>query len=283
MEDINYSKLDYFNQTFCPECGKLLKGTAHMAYSSGLADWDADYPEIDHWATYRCKDCKISASTKEYNIGEIEAWKFPKGFEPTVTKKQCNYINYLADHFHNIVRDRPIITNKELAARWIGQFVKLLEDEKRDNLNDEAIIEIFKKHGFQQTCYTSRKNEHEKLEFYSMITDSQVRRDLLDKNRKFAYVNVFYDKTTKEVLFESESLNLDLDQATKYMNALSDTLKRLKKVKEDIKNLAYPSEQAGKDRLEADKAKFKKLMSDSSYRDYEYDDYYNDYQPEDFF
>ena len=44
MEDINYSKLDYFNQVFCPQCGKLLKGRSYSAVSGGgLASWDDDY------------------------------------------------------------------------------------------------------------------------------------------------------------------------------------------------------------------------------------------------
>lgn len=256
--NIDYTKLDYFNQTFCPHCGKILKGKNHCIGGIGYDD-EYGFDDSYIYETFKCKDCNISASTEEYHISDIRAWKFPKDYKVSVTRKQTNYIKYLSNHF-KCIRDTPIITNKELATKWIGQFVKLLEEEKREDLYIKDITAVFEKYGYDYcgVCHNDDKdlrfsNKHSFEEHYSPC------------------LSIYYNKETKTYTAGSQSGILDSNTLPIYISIISKVPEDMEKILKEIELIPYPNEQTAKDKLEQDKQDFKDRIS--RYYPPDYDDY----------
>lgn len=263
---MDYTKLDYFNSTFCPNCGKLLKTNYHDD-GSNYFDLDEYRGSYNSWETCRCKECKISGDgsrSSDYSLSNPNAWKFPKDYNVTVTQKQLNYIKYLAEHFHKHV---PYISNKELAISWIGQFVKLLEDEKREELNDKNIIKVFKKYGYD---YCGKQDLHDGQKINELHFNKKIRAAADSYDNTVIYL--YYNTDTKELTTGQRTGKLDKVLLEYYINALNKLPDDMNKIINDLNKLTYPTEQAGKEQIEKDKQQLKEFYEHR--RDYDdYDDY----------
>lgn len=242
---MDYNKIS--NQVFCPHCGKLLKGKKHSA----ICSWFGDDPDDDYGETYetfKCKECNISASTMYFPISDIKAWNFPKDYQTTITPKQYNYIKYLGRHFKCL----PVITSKELATEWISQFVKLLEEEKREELYIKAITEVFKKYGYEywRVCNSSKELMYEVLDWGT----------------------IYYNKENKTYTVGLQSGSLDKETLPIFINTITKLPTNLNSIMEEINQIEYPDEQAGKDKLEQDKQEFKENISAVDCYDDEWDE-----------
>ncbi len=246
MGEINYTKLDWFNQIFCPHCGKLLKARTHIvAHGTGLGCF-CDDPEYDTYETYTCSDCGIKANTRDHRISEIEAWKFPKDYQPSITVAQSNYITFLSLHFNDIVRERPVITNKQLATLWISQFVNKLNEENLNKIYEEKIKELFRAIDFGPSSYN--KNNINLLAF--------EHEESFNDYSKYVRIYLYFNKETHEITSEVSSSNVKIEALYSYLKTLDI---QLQKLKANVNTIEMPTETEAQDRTVQDREQYKLL------------------------
>ena len=115
MKFPDYTKIPDFEDDYaiCPNCGQLLK-TKHQSDAPCLCDYDEYHGSDNYWETCSCKECKISGDgsrSRSYSLEDEVAWKFPKDYEVTATRKQNNYIRFLAnqtDIYFNYIANKRI-------------------------------------------------------------------------------------------------------------------------------------------------------------------------------
>lgn len=262
-----YTKIPSYQSqvAICPHCGQLLK-TKH--YDDGpTGDYDEYHGTINTWVTCRCKDCKISgdgSDGKNYSLNDPAAWKFPKGYEPTATQKQNNYIRFLAnqvDAYYNY------ISNREVAGEVIRQLLAAYNLKMQKKLFDKRIAQCFDSYWSQ---YSGHKDDHI-LHFYKRY------------QLKFTSINI-------ELMASVEKENPSNVQFDYHINSITDLMDEEQRrvitenifndfatIKEKLSKLVPPTEAEASAQIESDKEDFKKHCG-SPYHDY--DDY--DYDAPDF-
>ena len=247
MEKINYTKLNYFNNTICPNCGKVLEGQGRSERVYSIANGSEDYPDYNCWETFKCKDCDISASTKYNEISDIKAWKFPKNYEKTITVKQINYIKYLGTHFWKTLRYIPIITSKELASEWISQFVELLNEEEREKLYDDAIHKAFRRYSYKFVEEWSNAESGKKFQQFRKIYDMAEH----TKTSRII-VELTLDNQTRNI---ATDLNIELNTGNllDLKNTISNIDWEINEIREQVKDIPYPTKEEGDKEIEKHK------------------------------
>lgn len=156
----NYAKKDYgyVNKTsviICPHCGKVMKLLPKKNWLSYKYYYDGDEETLGRDAiakteTFICKDCGIkyknkisSQSCYEPYLTEAH-WILPKGFVPTCTQKQINYIKFLCKNYdHNIY-----VTSLEQANKLITDLLIYNEADKAKKNFRDIVVNKLKAAGF---------------------------------------------------------------------------------------------------------------------------------------
>ena len=248
MEDYKQYKRYASGIIICPICGKIIKGKRHVVECGGLGNWDADYPEYHTYYNFRCKDCGVKASTDDYDLTDERAWTLPKDFVPTITKKQWNYIKYLAgrtDMYYNI-----ILTN-EAAQAWIPQALEVFNAKTRGKIDTERRAKLFEQFGYKRNGADS---------FLLSYKDSNNIVGLDYKDGKISYHIWQRDITTEA---ETDQLIMALTKIKKDIPILEERIPKINAATEEDASQA----------IEQEKVNFKKHIANlSDSRDYDYCD-----------
>lgn len=251
MQLPDYTKLSYFESDYaiCPNCGKLLK-TKYHDNAPCLMDCDEYHGSWDHWYTCKCKDCGVSgdgSNGEDFSLEDQAAWKFPKDYEITATRKQNNYIRFLANEVGVYFN---YIANKELAGEVIHQLLSLYTKKQQKEIDTGRRANLFRSLG-----YTPNGED----DFVKTFGESNIHVQIqCSKDGKLRFSIWSRDYTAGQ---ETEDLLLAITSVKADLKTLEYRLPKI--------NKATPEEAAKK--IEDDKAAFKKHCERDDIDEYDYD------------
>ena len=250
MQFPDYTKIKWFESGYaiCPNCGKLLR-TKNHDNAPDLYDCDEYHGSWDTWQTCKCKDCGISgdgSNGEDFSLEDQAAWKFPKDYEITATRKQNNYIRFLANEVGAYFN---YIANKEVAGEIITQLLSLYTKKQQKEIDTGRRANLFRSLG-----YTPNGED----DFVKTFGESNIHVQIqCEKDGKLRFSIWSRDYTAGQ---ETEDLLLAINSVKADLKTLEYRLPKI--------NKATPEEAAKK--IEDDKAAFKKQCERDDIDEYDY-------------